>query len=123
MRGDSIRRANLLAEALASPEVEDRRQATSLLGVIDLAQALPMLVQALGDEDWRVRKEAAAAARAFLGERGLVQELVRVLGPGYEGAGAASDNVGLRIAAVEVLAAAGPLAPPALAVALASLDA
>ncbi len=115
MKGDSLRNANLIAEALASPEVEDRRQATSLLAHLELDAALPLIVRALGDDDWRVRKEASAAARAFADERALIQELVKLLGPG--------DNVGLRNAVVEVLAAAGPIATPALAISLGTLDA
>jgi HEAT repeat protein len=115
MRPDSIRNSNLIAAALESTEAEDRRQATALLGVLEVQQALPLLLRSLGDVDWRVRKEATLAARSFLEERTLVEELIRVLGPG--------DNVGLRNAAVDVLAAAGATATPALSVALPGLDA
>src|SRR4051812_16878087 len=115
MRSDSFRNSNLIAAALDSVEAEDRRQATALLGVLDVEQAVPLLVRSLGDVDWRVRKEATLAARSFLEERSFIEQLVRLLGPG--------DNVGLRNAAVEVLAAAGQAATPALSVALASLDA
>jgi HEAT repeat protein len=107
--------AATIERALGSEDAEERRQATAELGSVPIEAALPLLLAALGDEDWRVRKEATIAARAFASEQRLVDALVTVLGEG--------DNVGLRNAAVDVLAAAGRAATPALAAAFARLDA
>src|SRR5262249_29372217 len=98
-----------------SSDAEERRQATAQLGRLPLDRVLPLLIRALGDEDWRVRKEATIAARVFAGEHALHAALIEVLAGG--------DNVGLRNAAVEVLAAAGHAATAALAQALPTLDA
>lgn len=73
-----------------------------------------MIVAALGDEDWRVRKEATFAARELLPEAPLIAALVSALGTG---------DVGLCNAAVEVLGAAGASATPLLDAALSTLGA
>ena len=124
MRHDSSsKNFDLIADALGSSDVEDRRQASvELLAHLEATAALPLLLRALGDDDWRVRKEATQAARAFGGDRALVQALVKVIGRDDD-ARDQLDNVGLRNAAVDVLAAAGPAATPVLAVALGGLDA
>jgi HEAT repeat protein len=101
--------------ALGSPEAEERRQATSRLPQLGLGRAMPLLVRALGDDDWRVRKEATVAARAFEPAPELVHGLIELLAGG--------DNVGQRNATVEVLASAGAAATPALAEAMGWLDA
>jgi HEAT repeat protein len=100
---------------LSAQDPEERRRA-----VADIARSLEsdwprLLVRALGDLDWRVRKEAVAAARSFLASKEVLAALVRVLGPG--------DDVGLRNAAVEALGAFGTLAVDALAAAMPELDA
>jgi HEAT repeat protein len=94
---------------------EERRLATSRLAELDPAEAIPLLVRALGDDDWRVRKEATVAARGIPPEPGLVAAMIEVLRAG--------DNVGLRNAAVEVLAATGSAATTGLLAALGELDA
>jgi HEAT repeat protein len=94
---------------------ETRRQAAAALRDLDPEHAAPSLLQALGDEDWRVRKEAVLAAAALSPAPAVLKALVTALGP--------SDNVGLRNAVVEALSAFGPDAVDALAAALASLDA
>lgn len=104
-----------VAQAFDAPDAEERRQATSRLGELVPAEALPLLVRALGDVDWRVRKEATVAARAFAGDPALVAALVPVLEPG--------ENVGLRNAAVDVLASEGAAATPAITAAMPRLDA
>jgi HEAT repeat protein len=101
--------------ALSSANAEERRLATSRLGDLDPADAIPFLVGALGDEDWRVRKEATVAARNISTDSGLVDAMIYVLRAG--------DNVGLRNAAVEVLAGTGSAATPGLRAALRVLDA
>jgi HEAT repeat protein len=104
-----------IAMALGSIDAEDRRQATAELGRVPLDEALPLLLLSLGDEDWRVRKEATLVARSFGGAPTLLSALVKTFLGG--------DNVGLRNAAVDVLAGAGHAATAALCEALPRLDA
>ncbi len=101
--------------ALGSSDVEERRLAISLLAELEPSSSIPLLVLALGDEDWRVRKEATVAARGITPAADLVEAMIRVLRDG--------DNVGLRNAAVEVLAAAGSASTAGLSAALPTLDA
>jgi len=107
--------ASSIRLALGSSDAEERRLATSLLAELKPSESIPLLVLALGDEDWRVRKEATVAARGVTPAVVLVEAMIRVLREG--------DNIGLRNAAVEVLAAAGSASTPGLAAALPSLDA
>ncbi|HLV65892.1 MAG TPA: HEAT repeat domain-containing protein [Polyangiaceae bacterium] len=107
-----------LESLLASRDPEERRQATaSLFGRASdsPAGAARLVLRALGDDDWRVRKEAVAAALALSPSRELLDQLVSALGAG--------DNVGLRNAAVEAIAGYGQEAVEALLQALPSLDA
>lgn len=104
-----------LDAALGAPDAEERRQATSQLVRLAVADAVPLLVRALGDDDWRVRKEATVVARLFGGAPALVAAVVRAL--------AASDNIGLRNAAVEVLSFVGHAATAAVGAALGGFDA
>jgi HEAT repeat protein len=104
-----------LKAALDSGDPEERRRATALLSGVDPEQAASSLTLLLGDDDWRVRKEAITAAAALSPAPGVLRALVGALGP--------SDNVGLRNAAVEALAAFGVDAVDSLAAALAGLDA
>lgn len=95
-----------LSRKLESSDAEQRREA-----VIDLGQAgreaVPLLLRALGDRDWRVRKTAVESLVALGGDdiiAGLVQRL------------SAEDNAGARNSAIEALvqigsAAVGPLLP------------
>lgn len=105
----------LVAAALEAADAEERRQATSLIAELVIHDALPLLVRALGDDDWRVRKEATIAARAFVPAPALVQRMIEVFEPG--------ENVGLRNAAVEVLGICGSASTGPLALALTRLDA
>jgi HEAT repeat protein len=104
-----------VARALDSHEAEERRQATFELGRAPIEEALPLLLRALGDEDWRVRKEATLVGRSFGGAGPLVSALLDVF--------AGAEDVGLRNAAVEVLAGAGHAATTALTEALPNLNA
>lgn len=112
---DPARLRAAIAAALASPDAEERRRAISDVGSLAVLDAVPLLLRALGDADWRVRKEATVAARAFALETPLLTALVAALGPG--------DNVGLRNAAVDVLGAAGRAVTPLVAARLEGLDA
>lgn len=104
-----------LAAQLADPSPEVRRRAAQGLGEVDAPGIGALVVRALSDEDWRVRKEAVAAS-AVVARR---DELLR----GLAGALADRDDVGLRNAAVEALVGIGPDAIPVAIDALAKLDA
>ena len=95
--------------ALESADPEVRRRATSAISELPPADAVALVVRALGDADWRVRKEASQIALLVGPTPRLLHDLVHRLFPG--------DNVGLRNAVVETLAAFGaPAVPPVVAV-------
>lgn len=107
-----------LESLLESNDPEERRRATSELFVRASDAPLgtcSLVLKALADEDWRVRKEAIATAFALAPNEEMLAELVRALKPG--------DNVGLRNAAVEALGGFGVHAVSALDKALPGLDA
>jgi HEAT repeat protein len=85
---------------LQQAEPEARRVAVQQIAKVGEADAAELLLSALGDEDWRVRKEAIALSPS-LGRRGqIVSSLVAALKD--------TVNIGLRNAAVEALVAIGP---------------
>jgi HEAT repeat protein len=96
----------LLSRKLESQDAEERREAAVDLGRAERG-AIPLLLRALGDPDWRVRKTAVEGLIAFGGDdvtNGLVQRL------------SAEDNAGARNSAIEALsqigaAAVDPLLP------------
>lgn len=96
--------------AFASADPEVRRRATIAVAGAEAATHAPLLMGALGDADWRVRKEAVNVAAQVAEAWGLLPELVEVLCQG--------ENVGLRNAALEVLERLGPRAASTLLVAL-----
>ncbi len=102
-------------EELASNDPEVRRLAAQSLGDDESAAAAALIARALGDSDWRVRKEAALAAMASPRRPDVLRELLAALGD--------RDNVGLRNSAVEALIAIGPDAVPTAIAALRTLDA
>ncbi|MEB2312284.1 MAG: HEAT repeat domain-containing protein [Sorangiineae bacterium] len=104
-----------LASALDSSDPEERRRAVAGLASESRREALPLLLKALGDTDWRVRKEATNAAVSRAPSPEVLSVLVGALGPG--------DNVGLRNATVEALGSYGAAAVSALERALCTLDA
>ncbi len=65
-----------------------------------------ILYQALGDESWRIRKEATEVFLSLPGVANLAGEVIELLH--------AEDNAGLRNAAVEILVSMGCQAVPAL---------
>ncbi|MFC1641255.1 HEAT repeat domain-containing protein [Myxococcota bacterium] len=101
---------------LASRDPEERRHALHQLAGDDSEPAVHLLFRALGDVDWRVRKEATAVAVAMAPAPAVLRRLVEALGPD-------EDDVGLRNAAVEALAGYGIASVDALSVALPALDA
>jgi HEAT repeat protein len=100
---------------LDNPAPESRRRGAQQIGSLRGQEATTLLLRALGDEDWRVRKEAAAVARAIDSREETVLALVEALDE--------KQNVGLRNAAVEALVSIGTDVVPAAISALVSLDA
>lgn len=100
---------------LRDPEPEVRRRAAQDIRLLAAPESCELLVAALGDEDWRVRKEAAATAVRVEPRTAVVFAVARAL--------AERENIGLRNAAVEALIAIGPDAVPGAIDALDRLDA
>jgi len=104
-----------LSRALVSADPEERRRAVARIPELPPSSRVAPLLSALGDEDWRVRKEAIGLSAELGPEPELLSALVDVFEPG--------DNVGLRNAAVEALGAFGSAAVDALAPRVPRLDA
>lgn len=102
-------------KALSATDAEERRRGATRLaedrGVVPAA----LLLRAMGDADWRVRKEAALTAVQLAPSGDVLKALITALEPG--------ENVGLRNAAVEALAGYGVHAILHLAAKLGDLDA
>ncbi len=96
--------ARALRDGLAHEDPEVRRRATAELGRVHAADACDLLVRALGDDDWRVRKEAAGQAARMEPRTAVVYALSRLLDE--------RDNIGQRNSAVEALVHIGPDAVP-----------
>jgi len=90
----------VLARQLEQEDPEGRRMATRAIADVRSVEATSLLLSALRDEDWRVRKEAAKVAPSLELRADLVLALVSALDE--------TANVGLRNAAVEALVAIGP---------------
>jgi HEAT repeat protein len=100
---------------LADPEPEVRRVATQEIPALPAPESCELLLVALGDVDWRVRKEAATIAARVEPRTAVVFAVARALGE--------RDDIGLRNAAVEALVTIGPDAVPGAIDALSRLDA
>jgi HEAT repeat protein len=100
---------------LQQAEPEARRVAVQQIAKVRGREAAELLLRALGDEDWRVRKEAAAVAPALERREEVVAVLVAALEE--------TINIGLRNAAVEALVAIGPDSAGAAIEAIGRLDA
>ncbi len=100
---------------LEDVEPEVRRRAAQDIPKLPAPESCDLLLSALGDEDWRVRKEAAAIATKVEPRTAVVFAVARAL--------AEHENVGLRNAAVEALILIGPDAVPGAIDALERLDA
>jgi HEAT repeat protein len=100
---------------LADAEVEIRRLAIQDIPALPAPESCELLLSALGDADWRVRKEAAVVAPRVEPRTAVVFAVARAL--------AERDNIGLRNAAVEALVHIGPDAVPGAIDALSRLDA
>ncbi|MCP4680331.1 MAG: hypothetical protein GY854_33550 [Deltaproteobacteria bacterium] len=80
-----------------SPEV--RRRAVQQIADFDPRQAIELVIEALSDDDWRVRKEAVSIAVGMRGEACMISRLIDEI--------VQEDNIGLRNAAAEALTVAG----------------
>ncbi len=100
---------------LQQAEPEARRVAVQQIAKVRGPDAAELLLRALADDDWRVRKEAAAVSPALDRRDEVVAALVTALEE--------TVNIGLRNAAVEALVAIGPDALSATVGALPRLDA
>ncbi len=101
-----------LLPLLRHEESEARRVALSELVALRAPGVVEAFVATLGDDDWRVRKEAASLTPRVEPRDELLVALARALDD--------KENIGLRNAAVEALVSLGPDAVP---VALAAFDA
>jgi HEAT repeat protein len=103
---------DFLRRKLQSSDAEDRREAA-----VDLSRAgrkaVPLLMFAVGDADWRVRKTAVEALVAARGAD-VIEGLIHTLG--------AHDNAGARNSAIEALIHIGAEALDALVTALKTPD-
>jgi HEAT repeat protein len=95
-----------LAGQLRSPDEETRRSTVTCLAGHPLEETRDYLFAALGDESWRVRKEAVDALLASPVSEEITEDIVALL--------AAHDNAGLRNSAVEALERLGSRAVPVL---------
>jgi HEAT repeat protein len=95
-----------LKKLLSSSDEETRRIAVVGLAEYPVGETKECLFQALGDESWRVRKEAVEVLSASFFSSEMMQELIGLL--------RSQDNAGLRNAAVEILVRLGTKAVPTL---------
>ncbi|HKZ16333.1 MAG TPA: HEAT repeat domain-containing protein [Geobacteraceae bacterium] len=95
-----------LKKLLSSSDEETRRIAVVGLAEYPVGETKEYLFQALGDESWRVRKEAVELLSVSFFSSDMTEELIALL--------RSQDNAGLRNAAVEILVRLGAKAVPAL---------
>lgn len=95
-----------IEKLLQSSDEEERLAALRLLDRKRLEQSLFLLFNALGDDSWRVRKEAADVFLSWPGAGEHIPDIIRFL---YS-----EENAGLRNTAVEILTRLGKLAVPYL---------
>lgn len=108
-----------IAEALASPDPEERRLAAGRL-VEAGSGSVALVLQALRDSDWRVREEARQVARFRAPDPELLAALVDAVSAPEE---LGVESVGMRNAAVDALGAFGEAAVRALEERIDGLDA
>jgi len=104
-----------LQKRLESCDEEDRRSAVSALAVFPFQRVKSLALTALGDESWRVRKEAVDLILSDSPGEELARELISLL--------TVHENTGLRNSVVEVLQAIGERVLPHLVEHLAHEDA
>jgi HEAT repeat protein len=100
---------------LQQQEPEARRVAVQQIAKVKERECAELLLRALGDDDWRVRKEAATVAPQLERREEVIAALVAALEDNV--------NIGLRNAAVEALVAIGPDAVGAIVESIPRLNA
>ena len=103
-----------LVEQLRSSDEETRRLAVVSLSGHPFEKAREALFTAMGDDSWRVRKEAVDTLLAFPFSPEIVEILVQML--------RSHDNAGMRNSAVETLERLGGKAVPILSCYVADAD-
>lgn len=91
---------------LTSPDEETRRSAVTALAAGLLPETGELLLEAMGDRSWRVRKEAVEIFLASPGAEDYAEQLFGLL--------RSPDNAGLRNSSVEALVRLGKKAIPVL---------
>lgn len=92
--------------ALLERDAEARRKAVESLAGLTGENALRLMIRAMGDESWRVRKSAVDVALTHIDSRQAVQALIHALH--------VDDNADLRSSSSETLIRMGEIAVPAL---------
>lgn len=95
-----------IKKKLLSGDEEERRTAVENLQAVKDLEVMDLLVSALGDPSWRIRKTAEEALEAYFGDELLIVALI--------GALRSEENAGMRNSAAEVLVKTGRQAVPAL---------
>ncbi len=88
-----------LYDKMENESAEIRRRAVIDFAKLSSEHKVSLLLKALGDEDWRVRKEAVRVASQSPNDSLLVSSLIDSLGE--------EENIGLKNAAIEVLSNIG----------------
>jgi len=110
---DDRDRASVLAD-LTGEDEEVRRLAVERVSVLPIDEAIPHLVERIGDTSWRVRKSAVERLVACPDRERVVGALIDALGDG--------ENTGRRNSAVEALVECGDSAVSQLLAAMTSDD-
>lgn len=97
---------DILLAKLKSPQEEDRLQGLRDLREVTASSLISSVLEAMGDESWRVRKEAVELFLSQPRSVELAGEVVELLH--------SEDNAGLRNAAVETLIGLGAAVVPVL---------
>jgi len=101
-------------DPIQSKDPEARRRAVAALADSAGPRNIELLFTALGDEDWRVRKEAVAVAVQCAPNPEVLEALISAIG--------SDDNVGRHNAAVEALSEFGEAAVERLSKTLSCID-
>ena len=110
---DDRDRESVLSD-LTGEDEEVRRLAVERVSVLSIEEAVPHLVERIGDTSWRVRKSAVERLVACPAHESVVAALVAALGDG--------ENTGRRNSGVEALVECGGAAVPQLLAAMTSDD-
>lgn len=108
------RERQIIHHDIGSPDDEVRRLAVERVVCLGLDESLPLLLSALGDGSWRVRKAAVSRLVAIESPERVERALIDALADG--------ENPGRRNSAFEALVAIGSRVVPALTAHLATDD-